>query len=204
MKKLLLLLTAVVFCETNAFAQWDDNYPTRAKDSNQLVDGKNKDETGYMIADTLFLYDGNRFVVGEQLKLGYGSNPKKDFQFITTSPASWFAATGNAPLALGSSWSNMEMTIKDFKLWGNKKQGKKWYIILGGGNIANYACEIREALDFGEVRTPLTEARKKQTENISTTQPFSVADELKKLKELLDSGVLTQEEFDAQKAKLLK
>ena len=32
----------------------------------------------------------------------------------------------------------------------------------------------------------------------------SVADELSKLKALLDQGVLTQEEFDAQKAKLLK
>lgn len=32
----------------------------------------------------------------------------------------------------------------------------------------------------------------------------SVADELTKLKALLDQGVLTQEEFDAQKAKLLK
>ena len=32
----------------------------------------------------------------------------------------------------------------------------------------------------------------------------SVADELKKLKELFDSGVLTQEEFDEQKKKLMK
>ena len=30
-----------------------------------------------------------------------------------------------------------------------------------------------------------------------------VADEIKKLKELLDCGALTQEEFDAQKKKLL-
>ncbi len=39
------------------------------------------------------------------------------------------------------------------------------------------------------------------------TQPqadsFSVADEIRKLKELLDCGALTQEEFDAQKKKLL-
>ena len=32
----------------------------------------------------------------------------------------------------------------------------------------------------------------------------SVADELKKLKELLDSGVISQEEFDGQKKKLLE
>jgi hypothetical protein len=33
---------------------------------------------------------------------------------------------------------------------------------------------------------------------------FSVADELIKLKGLVDAGVLTQEEFDAQKRKLIK
>jgi len=32
---------------------------------------------------------------------------------------------------------------------------------------------------------------------------MSIADELKKLKELLDSGVLSQEEFDVEKEKLL-
>lgn len=37
----------------------------------------------------------------------------------------------------------------------------------------------------------------------STSVPTSCADELKKLKELLDSGVITQEEFDAKKKQLL-
>ncbi|WP_151737476.1 SHOCT domain-containing protein [Paenibacillus tengchongensis] len=35
------------------------------------------------------------------------------------------------------------------------------------------------------------------------SQPFSVADEILKFKQLLDAGVITQEEFDQQKAKLL-
>lgn len=58
---------------------------------------------------------------------------------------------------------------------------------------------------------------KKQTNNImskihdiifdkskESNKTGSVVDELKGLKELLDSGVLTQEEFDEQKAKILK
>lgn len=36
------------------------------------------------------------------------------------------------------------------------------------------------------------------------TQVMSSADELKKFKELLDSGVITQDEFDAKKKQLLK
>lgn len=44
------------------------------------------------------------------------------------------------------------------------------------------------------------------SKEVLTSEPvaaFSVADELIKYKQLLDAGVLTQEEFDAQKAKLL-
>ncbi|QSE64645.1 SHOCT domain-containing protein [Lactococcus cremoris] len=36
------------------------------------------------------------------------------------------------------------------------------------------------------------------------TSNISTADELKKFKELLDSGVISQEDFDTQKKKLLK
>jgi predicted Zn-dependent peptidase len=37
----------------------------------------------------------------------------------------------------------------------------------------------------------------------NSTTPASNADELKKFKELLDAGVITQEEFDAKKKQLL-
>lgn len=37
----------------------------------------------------------------------------------------------------------------------------------------------------------------------SVVQQVFAADELKKFKELLDSGILTQEEFDAKKKQLL-
>ena len=40
--------------------------------------------------------------------------------------------------------------------------------------------------------------------NNSNNTGFSVADELKKMKELLDCGVINQTEFDEQKAKLLR
>ncbi|MBR2411780.1 MAG: SHOCT domain-containing protein [Clostridia bacterium] len=46
------------------------------------------------------------------------------------------------------------------------------------------------------------EAMKAQ-QNVSNQQPISVADELKKFKELLDMGVISQEEFDSKKKQLL-
>ncbi len=44
---------------------------------------------------------------------------------------------------------------------------------------------------------------KKETQNATVVMQTSAADELKKFKELLDSGVITQEEFDAKKKQLL-
>ena len=46
-------------------------------------------------------------------------------------------------------------------------------------------------------------ASEKEVSSPEPTAVFSVADELIKFKQLLDAGVLTQEEFDTQKAKLL-
>ncbi|WP_342538500.1 SHOCT domain-containing protein [Sporosarcina sp. FSL K6-1540] len=43
----------------------------------------------------------------------------------------------------------------------------------------------------------------KGEEKETTTYSFSTADEIKKFKELLDDGILTQEEFDAKKKELL-
>ena len=42
-----------------------------------------------------------------------------------------------------------------------------------------------------------------QNNSDSSTTNYSNADELKKFKELLDSGVISQEEFDAKKKQLL-
>ena len=54
---------------------------------------------------------------------------------------------------------------------------------------------IAMANDTRSVTTP-----KAETVNGAT---LGIADELKKYKELLDSGVITQEEFDAKKKQLL-
>ena len=51
----------------------------------------------------------------------------------------------------------------------------------------------------------LDEGLKRSNENVpvQVNEAVSVADELKKFKELLDSGVISQEEFDAKKKQLL-
>jgi hypothetical protein len=145
--------------------------------------------------DTLYLANGLTFVEGEDLHLGMGSNAStKGFNFVYTSP---FALSGQT--FLGSNWANMKMKIKNFKKYGNRRTGDKFYIVLGGGNIVNYWCEIEQALTTGEV---IDDRLAKKTDSAAPAAS-SLADELKKLKDLLDSGALTKEEYDAAKKKLL-
>lgn len=85
------------------------------------------------------------------------------------------------------------------------KTGKKWYIVLGGGNIVNYWCDIWPAMETGEVVVEgINDGKENEKDEKPDGQPASVADELAKLKKLYDDGVLTKEEFEAQKKKLLE
>ncbi len=221
MKKILLVLTITLFAlNTNAqvFKSDKPKADTTQEEKNSSISDffKNKsskkkssrktpeikqNEFGYLKNDTLFLKDGNIFYVGQTIKLGYGSNDNKGFQFIYESPASFvnlMTYNGTVQLKyLKSLWANRSLTIKKIGLSGSKSYGYKWMLILVAGTPGNYWCEIVEALSHKEVITPLT--KKSETKAPIT----SVADELKKLKELLDAGVLTQEEFDAQKKKIL-
>ena len=67
--------------------------------------------------------------------------------------------------------------------------------VISFGDIDN-AAEITKAIS-----DLIANRRTASTINLSTTQ--SNADELKKYKDLLDQGIITQEEFDAKKKQLL-
>ena len=54
-----------------------------------------------------------------------------------------------------------------------------------------------------EIRTAFENYKDKDSIEVSGTASVSSADEIKKYKELLDSGIITQEEFDAKKKQLL-
>jgi hypothetical protein len=146
--------------------------------------------------DTLFLSNGLEFAIGQDLHFGLGSNmATRDFNYIYTSPLNAFAPA----YKLGSAWANRQMRIKDFKRTYTKRTGEKYYIILGGGNIVPYWCEIEPALQAKEVIVNGFNDKDAAT-NLT---PVSVADELSKLKKLYDDSVLTKEEYEAQKKKLL-
>ncbi len=53
------------------------------------------------------------------------------------------------------------------------------------------------------IQERIRECKRPQASTVVTSAPLSAADEIKKFKELLDMGIITQEEFDAKKKELL-
>lgn len=88
--------------------------------------------------------------------------------------------------------------------------------VVGGEKIVAHGFTESEAQEIKQICSTkisafsarsqsdiVTSAISEAIGNVKTTGQISIADELKKLKELLDLGVLTQTEFNEQKHKLL-
>lgn len=151
---------------------------------------------GHQSGDTMYMNNGAVFVKKQQINFGMGSNGFKGFEFIFTSPLS-IAGQQNLP----NNWAHMSMVVKDFKFYSSKRTGDKIYIILGGGNIVNYWCDIYSAMDAGEVI--VAGINDKKTLSSAGAPRVDVADELAKLNKLYKDSILTKEEYEAQKKKIL-
>lgn len=75
--------------------------------------------------------------------------------------------------------------------------------MLIGINAYTQAKKCQEMLDVLRQNKILNRINKDSSQSASSAPAISPADEIKKFKELLDAGILTQEEFDAKKKQLL-
>jgi len=72
------------------------------------------------------------------------------------------------------------------------------------GKVTDYSkCPHCNSCDVQEITKDQYEKALKDSKQDTNSSAVSSADEIKKFKELLDSGVITQEEFDAKKKQLL-
>ena len=150
-----------------------------------------------LVNDTLFLSNGATIIKGEQLHFGVGSNmATKGFNFIYTNPAS-FTAPG---MQLGGSWAGLQMLVSDFKEYNRKKTGHKYIVVLRGEGIVRYWCDIEPAIEAKEV---IVMEISKDIQAKNSISDMSVADEIRKLNQLKNDSIITEDEFQAQKKKLL-
>lgn len=123
--------------------------------------------------------------IGDTVKLGRGSGNSGQFVFV-------YAAGLSGGAALPSHYASGNAVIKKVQTW-KVKGAVRWHLVVGVGLLTNYYIQIEDAIATCEVaqcNTPTAQ-----------TDKF---DQLKKLKELLDSGAITQEEYDAEKKKILE
>ena len=119
--------------------------------------------------------------------------------------------------------NSFEMTVTDKRIYGKIKWGKRVDLpidsvsAVGIGAFKSIAIStasgrisfsaIKNRNEIHEIVSQLLVDRQKQTTtptpSAAPVSSVSNADELKKYKELLDIGIITQEEFDAKKKQLL-
>lgn len=163
-----------------------------------------------MIGDTLVTKSGFKIYKNQELKIGTGAMQDGDFKFIrrsSTSLFTYYSNTGyqglaNQANALPRNQSGHKLTVIRIDKRGSKKSGYVYYPIIETG-LLRYEVDIDPAIASGEIDVPDEFKPKKESQTVVVKQEASLADELSKLKKLLDDGVLSKEEFDAAKKKLL-
>ena len=97
------------------------------------------------------------------------------------------------------------LSIHPFQSFFTKENGE-WMINLSARNDYSFPVMKKYSVDKlarMEIKAPAAPQLKRAADVRTASASGSTADELRKLKQLLDEGVLTQEEFTAEKKKIL-
>lgn len=195
MKNLVLLLMLLV--SLIGFAQSKLSPGTASYDAHRSVKNGYTTELGWSL------------LKGDTIKLGIGSRDRQSFNYIYSSPESLsqFLDTNNSERIkyLSSQYNNKIAIIKKFGVTGNKKIGYHAYAVVGIGEMENYWIDIENSIEFAEL-IPQNEKYIPKYEPMEVKMVGSSSDkydQLKKLKELLDDGIISKDEYEIEKKKIL-
>jgi hypothetical protein len=161
--------------------------------------------------DTLYTKSGYKIYPGEMLKIGTGTMPDGDFKYIRIASTSLFQYVGddkyrtakNAANSLSAQSRGLSYKVVRIDKLGRRKNGFVYYPIINVVTI-RYQIDVDLAIESGELEVPDQYRPKPKTAVVEVKQQFSLADELAKLKKLYDDSVLTKDEYEAAKKKLLE
>jgi hypothetical protein len=194
MKAIIFLLTINLF-QLSIQAQESPTkkvFETKKEGESKIVENKYVTSTGWTIKE------------GDEVKFGKGSMPDKTFAFITESPSVFTANqyTDYNKSKLPHTYNGRSARVAKLYVAGDKKTGFYITATIKVGQMNRYMVDIENSIEAGEIEVPAEYAKKPQKE-ASAGNATSLGDELKKLKELFDSGALSKEEYEAAKKKLL-
>lgn len=140
--------------------------------------------------------NGIVYHVGDTIKFGRGTGVNSSFAFVQMGTG---ATAMGARGVVGANWSGFNAIIKKIKKM-TIKGATVVYFVVGTGGPARFNVGIEDALAVGEVVNP---NKGNDVQQNTLNKQKNKTERLKDLKELLDSGILTQEEFDTEKKKIL-
>ena len=139
--------------------------------------------------------NGITYRPGAIINLNKGSAPNGDFVYLTM--GGWAVSLDPKENVIPKSFAGLAVELK--KIRKQKMKGaEKVIFVVGAGNITNYTLDIEQAIESCEIKDCIDSSEGQQN---NANDPL---ERLKKLKELLDIGAITQEEYDLQKTKILK
>ena len=143
--------------------------------------------------------NGRTYHIGDTVKIALGSMPDGNFKYVLASQPAFLPPRRNGnDLSARKDFAHSNAVIKKIKTGSRlTDNGNKIILVVKGNGLINFDVWIEEAIAACEV-TPCATST-----SAATVPATGVADELLKLKKLLDAGALTQDEFNAQKKKLL-
>jgi hypothetical protein len=134
--------------------------------------------------------NGVHYKIGDTITMGRGSGLQGSFVFYQM--GGWGATMGDN--SLPSVHGGTNVILKKIKVANLRGAEKVWFVV-NGGNITNYNLFIEDAIATCEI---------KDCNSKDKVQPMDKYDQLKKIKELLDNGTLTQEEYEIEKKDILR
>ena len=142
-----------------------------------------------MKLDEYTALNGITYKVGDEIKLLRGSDTNGNFVYVSVGGRG-IIADGESN-RLGADLAGQIVTIKKIKRY-DQKHYKGVYFSIAAGDVVNYSIDVENAIKTCEIEGC----------QYSESGPDKY-DQLSKIKALLDNGALTEQEFEAEKKKIL-
>ena len=185
--KTLILSSAMLFLVNNLLSQ-ELKFDDLTRDAN----GRHQYKGDHIITSYISK-NGTVYMIGDKIKIGMPSS-NKTFAFITNVGNIGLMFAGVEPRQLEASEGNTETEIKTISIQGSRRTGFYATFQTKGmmGLIpSTYDIQIENALESGEIKSSV----------ISSDDALT---ELKRCKDKLDLGLITQEKYDSIKKVLIK
>ena len=218
MKKVLialcLLLTIQLFAQDSEtyFRLQEKEKQEKKKLEDSIANYQLNNSYPKLVNDSLVTSTGYKVGEGQFVKFGLGTMPDGSFKFVRISSKSVWSYSGgansnnlNTANALPPMFRGSTAEVHSIEKRGSRKFGYVRVLLLKIGAIQRYECDLENAVLSGEIEVAEEfKPKTKQQVIVVEQKQTSVADELVKIKKLYDDGILTKEEYEAAKKKLLE